>query len=814
MAINRQQVEELRSNISIQPTADPVDRTIISKAPNITPDPTMNAWAEMARDFAAGFTALKKAQVEADIPMGEQFYLESGVDGLFEAGKPELGAMSAMVEQYKLAEEHSVGTRIGFERAAGRSAAYRERSKITDALDKFIVESGGLDANGLPKLPTATDVDRIVGEIRAKSYGEFNSRPEYSWFTNSPYAAEEYNKLTRDFVPQITENYKQKARERITEQKRAMVAEQAVDQLVEIFETRGQDPAEAAVALQAFGQWVDENVRLGSIPDPKKFLAETMKSAGLTWMNKNPGANMPAAMNDFNRVIVDGYNYNGANLGGLYGSKAKDDLTDEARRRTGEALAERDLRIRKAIDEDQVNGDKEGSLTFLINTNLQNNQKNGKTDEADRLKAIQDAVKTWRERRANDKEGNPKYSEEVIKGIAAPYLSAIAFDIQVKNSNDDAVQEQVAAILMDPNNDNAAEDARKLVAERVIHPTNRAKLYGVIQKAQDAKLTDNLLKDPVFKVQLGEFKDLQKPIRLFSEKDVEERQTSMGIRLIREKGPITVRGNIKNKAVDEELKSSYNEANFGLMTQIAAVQQDPTKSVSEKRTLTADLIDEATKRQRSLNKGRVDRQAELELRLQEAEENVLDAAGTIIQAFRDGVIDADSRDALLNANRRRFADLGITENNLKLTATELVKNKARDFTQAGGTLAENPFLSRRVERVEMGFTTAEGATATSGSQPATKIVFKPTEAFEAEVATIARELAADLPKFYMNASTRAEMVAKYKIQTPPVREAASALAKQIMERRINELLEARFSKEAGFDDVLKRITTATESRPK
>lgn len=631
----RTQVEEPRFGVSIQPAADPVDRTIIARAPSITPDPYMNAWAEIARDFASAYGGIKKAQVEADIPMGEQYYLEAGVDGLFDAAKPDLAAIQ---KAYKTAEENSVGTRIGFERAAGRSAANREKSKITSALDALISGSRGLDANGMPILVTTKEIEETVAKIRGESYGQFRNNPEYAWFYNSPYAAEEYNKATRNFVPEITEGYKQKARELIAENNRGMAAEQAaelvVSQINSINADRSAGVPEADIdkkidALNVqLGEFINDNVILGNIREPKKFMAETFKSAGLALMNNNPSADSVALMDRFIER-VNKYNFNGANMQSLYWSKASQDLRDEASSRDKQRLNDRVLQVRKAAEADRANFKNPESLSAQLITISKEN-----TDPVARITEFLRARDAWVETAIRS--GDPTkvaFAVDVAKEITEPFLSAAQFGVQGSDVEDKRNTDIAMNALMRSDYETAT-----LFSSRVTDPEKRLTLSERINRYQSSKAPEMLKSAPVLPA-MTEFgaRKTFKP-------------TGPGTPQMPGTAAISIRPSIMNKDFSFSVSVLHDEMKADIMEQAAELQMTPNLTQIERQNKLRDYIKSRTEDLDKVTRERSGQMAALESSIRENEKTFRSSVPVINKAFEDGIIDAASRDRLISSD--------------------------------------------------------------------------------------------------------------------------------------------------------------------
>lgn len=669
----RTQVEEPRFGVSIQPAADPVDRTIIARAPSITPDPYMNAWSEIARDFASAYGGIKKAQVEADIPMGEQYYLESGIDGLFEDGKDQLVAMAKLTQNQQVAEEHSVGTRIGFERAAGRSAANRERSKITAVLTDMLAGSGGLDEYGLPKMPTAQDIEQAVAKVRAENYSVFKNKPEYAWFYNSPYATEEYNKVIRSVVPEITESFKQKAREQMTENKRAMVAEDLTNKIVSGFEAlenmraAGAGPEEIAEATSKlydlWGGEISNNVVAAAIPDPRKFVAETFKAAGLVILQKNPSANATKLMESFNSV-VDNYSYKGSKLTGLYSLKVKDDLSTQARQQDSQRINDRQRQIKSRAAKDQSEYTKDTSLSYLINESLKN-----LTPDKNEVEEIFKARDAWIQRimadPTSEANGDRAFAIEVANEIVAPYIETAQLGIKRDNSADKAATEYALRILMNPKDPTLNPDpnidpysrAVKHIQDSVRVPSNKLEALGLLRRFQDAQVPNLVRTDPSIKAEYSRFEKTKKPPTV-SFADLEranEGPASRGADFrgnVAADGRVAIRSSISNQKRIKEYGEEFDADNQRLLDKIAGIQSDTTKTPAQKSAEVKTVIADAYNDRERDGAFIARTQAQLELTLRGNETVFIDSGAAIESAFQLGTIDAPSRNKLIAENKK------------------------------------------------------------------------------------------------------------------------------------------------------------------
>jgi hypothetical protein len=533
MPIQRTQVNEPGSNISVNPVADVSDRTIISKAPNITSNGAAQAFGEFADNFIRGFTAIKKAEVEADIPMGEKYYLESGIDGLYAAGASDLEVMAKMVQEHKLTEEHSVGTRIGFERAAGRSVAYREQSRITEELDKLINSAQGVDDNGVPVLPTGQSIEQAIANIRAKNYGLLNTDPNAKWFVESPYAAEEYNRLMRTFVPNTDQAYKQKARERITEQKRVLLTEDLVNMIA-----NGQ-------SSDQIGEFVNNEVRLGSIQDPKKFLIEAYKIAGLKMMNDNPQMDAQELMSNLNNRMKS-YNYKGARLDGIYLMQAQEALSNEARQRDTQRINDKNLAIRKGVDQDISRsglGPEEEGATTSLSSSLTSLVSNATQED------IITTTNKWVEEQSKlSKDKGLPYYFDVAEHVKEPFLKRSLYGIQANNLHDNSIKDQVYSLIL---NDRPDFERARSLADNVLDPSNKYTIIETISNAKKADIPNLLKRDLTVKSEYDLFKNTSR------------------IAIGDFKLSTSIRSDINNRTNDSVFNRSWNQDNYDLINGIA-----------------------------------------------------------------------------------------------------------------------------------------------------------------------------------------------------------------------------------------------------
>lgn len=643
--VPRAQVEEPRFGVSIQPAADPVDRTIIARAPQITADPYMNAWSEIARDFAAGYGALKKAQVEADIPVGEQYYLDSGVDGLFEAGKDDQAAMANLVRNGELAEEHSIGTRIGFERASGRSAAYRERDKIQSTLTEMISGARELDPQtGLPKLATAQDIDAAIAKIRAESYTKYNQDPNFAWFKNSPYAAEEYNKLMRTYVPDMASAFKEKARENLTEHRRVLI----MDELVNKAATLG---TKAEITMDEFNNlndFVFNNVIIGGIPNPQQFMAQAFQVAGLKMLNDNPRANQVGLMEQFiDRVHAYKDPKTGTKIQGLFWEKTKDALRTEARQRESQMGVDRRKMIDAGYNDQFAKGSDPNSFVAQASKILVESQVPGASKEMAlaNLGRLRDAMIDAALKSADPAAG--AYVPDIFSKVYTDFAERISGSIQTDRYMDMAYKDQALTFAVAGRYDKAQEVLGQIgdIDTRI---TTASKIRGM----QDNKI-DEYYKDPIFRSAEAAFKKTKE----FSMVGLEIKDTT---RL-----PRSSIFNKTSKAIEEQ---TFFDDQTRLREAIESIVIQKDLSESEKR----DKIRELPK---TFTEPRLQRQREVankfvsfEKNLAERESKFVSATDLIQDAYDRNLIDVDSYNQLLKAEETLMQRVFKTEDTIKAAA--------------------------------------------------------------------------------------------------------------------------------------------------
>jgi len=646
----RTQVEEPRFGVSIQPAADPVDRTIIARAPQITADPYMNAWSEIARDFAAGYGALKKAQVEADIPMGEQYYLESGVDGLFADGKDEQAAMAALVRNGELAEEHSIGTRIGFERASGRSAAYREREKLSATLTEMISGARELDPQtGLPKLATAQDIDDAIARIRGESYAKYTQDPNFAWFKNSPYAAEEYNKLMRTYTPELAAQFKEKARENLTEHRRAMLMDELVNQAANL----GTKQTITMDEFNNLNDFVFNNVIIGGIPNPQQFMAQAFQVAGLKMMNENPQADHVGLMEQFiDRVNAYRDPKTGTKIQGLFWEKTKDSLRTEARQREAQAGVDRRKSIDSSVKAEYAKGEDPNSFVAKALTIVKSSREPGANRDLalSQLQRLQSEAVTQALQSPDKSAG--AFATDVFERLGTDFANIINGDIKADKNQDDAAKSIALAVGL-----NGDYEKAQNVAERILDPSVKIATMKSIVEMQDAKI-NIFMKDPVVASKMQTFRSTKKIV-------------AQGVASAAESRPARApRSAIGNQTLDAEMERNWLEDNTTLMENISAIVSDKGITVAEKKSRISSAIEEVTARRREILSAINKRFFELEQQIASNESKYQPSVPAIEDAYDSGIIDADSRDKLIKGEttlqQRVTPDLKIFEEQVRL----------------------------------------------------------------------------------------------------------------------------------------------------
>jgi len=684
----RTQVEEPRFGVSIQPAADPVDRTIIARAPTITPDPYMNAWSEIARDFAAGYGTLKKAQVEADIPFGEQYYMESGIDGLFENGKDEQAALAELVRRGEIAEEHSIGTRIGFERASGRSAAYRERDKIEAALTDLITGSRELDPNtGLPRIATAQDIDAAITKIRAESYERYSKDPNFAWFKNSPYATEEYNKLIRSYVPDMAANFKQKARENVTEARRVLVTDELVGQAVSL----GSQTDIASDDYDRLNKYIFDNVLIGGIPDPQRFLAQTFEVAGTKLLNDNPGANQTELIERYiDRIEAYRDPKTNTQIKGLYWEKAKDKLRTEAGQRSQELGDSRTKQINAGISAEFAKGDDKDSYVGRLQKLAQDLSKPGADPQLIRSQMNQVKLE-FVAAAMNDPDLNKRAFIPVIADrIFNQFADLATSGIDVNNAADKSIQQLALSQAF-----NGQYEEAKRTAATMFNFKNRIDLEKDILNMEASKLNEYLTKVPQIKNSYKDFKETAtfKPAK------------NSGVASISDSRPFGFtppRETIKNAGINAELASTWSDDNEALNRRLSAIALEKIPEAEKHARMTKAIEDTAARRTAIQNKYR-DAFNTLEQQLRANEKAFKPSTDALAAAYDNGIIDFDSYDRLTRADGRLMAAVKPDEKKVKSILAEAL-------VEALNASPKDPYLVKFGDRVTA--TTIEGKVLT------------------------------------------------------------------------------------------------------
>jgi hypothetical protein len=648
----RTQVEEPRFGVSIQPTADPVDRTIIARAPQITADPYMNAWSEIARDFAAGYGALKKAQVEADIPMGEQYYLESGVDGLFADGKDEQAAMAALVRNGELAEEHSIGTRIGFERASGRSAAYREREKLSAALTEMISGARELDPQtGLPKLATAQDIDDAITRIRGESYAKYTQDPNFAWFKNSPYAAEEYNKLMRTYTPELAAQFKEKARENLTEHRRVLL----MDELVNKAASLGSKPMISMDEFDSFNDFVFNNVVIGGIPNPQQFMAQAFQVAGIKILNDNPQGNQVGLMNQFiDRVNAYRDPKTGTKIQGLFWEKTKDVLRTEANQRAAQNTLDKRKILEARYTEEFAKGTDPKSYVAQARAIIKESKQPGANPDY----LLSKLRRLTSERIAADlasPDSSGAYSTELFTSLYNTFAPILDGEIKADKDEDDAYNDLALRLALSGRFDDAVKKAAS-----ILDPDAQIATQDKIAKIRDSKANE-YLKDPTVIARMRVFK---KTASILPLGELDEAPST-----------IVPRSAIGNKNLEARTKLSFDDDNTQFMESVANIASNRNlteqQKIGEIRRVLDDLIANRSKVVQAAN----DKFVELEKKISENESKFQSSAALIAEAYDRKIIDNDSFNLLMKSEedlqKRVTPPIGIFE---KLITQQLEAN--------------------------------------------------------------------------------------------------------------------------------------------
>lgn len=329
MATPRTQVPELQFGVGYQPVASPALQAPVLRAPQVYQDDTVQALTEFANNFTQGFAKLKQVETQQDIILGEQMFLEQQPDfeGLFDSASPSLDSEAKFVRAKEIAEETSLGARIGFDRAAGRMLAAREQEVIEQAIQKAIVDGSAPDpTTGIPGNPSLFNADGAIARARA----EFRSSVEKSssnWVLTSPYAQEEYTSNMARLLPsainkgrsELLRVKQEKFREQLMEETSNLIAKEMA-KIGTVVEGKQFTVADAHAAI---GTHVRNNAVRGGIANPREFLLDaSYNAARMALTPKADGTvDTAAAERIFDNMAsyrVDGASLTGGELGKKY----------------------------------------------------------------------------------------------------------------------------------------------------------------------------------------------------------------------------------------------------------------------------------------------------------------------------------------------------------------------------------------------------------------------------------------------------------------------------------------------------------------
>jgi len=354
--------------------ASPALQAPVLRAPQVYQDDTVQALTEFANNFAQGFAKLKQVETQQDIILGEQMFLEQQpeFEGLFDSASPSLDSEGKFVRAKEIAEETSLGARIGFDRAAGRMLAAREREVIDQAIQKAIVEGSAPDpTTGIPGNPSLFSADGAIAQAR-KEFRDSVSKSSSNWVLSSPYAQEEYTSNMARLLPEAIN----KGRSELLKVKQDKFREQLMEQTsAKINEEMGKYFANTQTLEQTYaniGGFVKNNAVRGGIANPREFLVQASFNAARSAISSQ---NMP----------------NGT-----------------AQIDTSRALRTYELMGRYTTDGASLTGGEVGTLYYRLGNNLQTELASiaKQQDPNDRLKLSIDAFRTGKLAVAVDKDNN------------------------------------------------------------------------------------------------------------------------------------------------------------------------------------------------------------------------------------------------------------------------------------------------------------------------------------------------------------------------------------------------------------------------
>jgi hypothetical protein len=518
MATPRTQIPELQFGVGYQPVASPALQAPVLRAPQVYQDDTVQALTEFANNFAQGFGRLKQVQTQQDIILGEQMFLDQQAEfkGLFDSASPSLDSEGKFVRAKQIAEETSLGARIGFDRAAGRMLAVREREAIEQAIQKAIVDGSAPDpVTGIPGNPSLFNADGAIAQAR-KEFRDSVGKSSSNWVLASPYAQEEYTNNMARLLPEAVS----KGRSELLKVKQEKYREQLMEQTSGLISTElsavyeGRQTVEQAYAK--IGAFVRNNAVRGGISNPRLFLVDASLNAARSSIGEKYDSMTGVKMIDTQKAqfiyrAMGGYAMDGATLtGGEVGqkyyangnslntelsslNKAQDPSTREKLAidsyRTGQLMVVVD-KDNNLIGRDINGKPPEGGREVSLRLFLTEKQRTGGMD------AVNTALSEWQGRL------NPKTDGAVFADSSA-VVKAIQSDFSVMPDSpaDMANMNQMKQALIAGRFDEARESLGKIRGMSARNDANS--LYDTYI----SKDTQRVLNDPVYKASSRHFEN-------------------------------------------------------------------------------------------------------------------------------------------------------------------------------------------------------------------------------------------------------------------------------------------------------------------
>jgi len=359
--------------------------------------------------------------------------------------------------------------------------------------------------------------------------------------------------------------------------------------------------------------------------------------------------------------------------------------------------------------------------------------------------------------------GLSAYVTEVYKTIINDFVDIVDGSVRADKFRDGAAADAALTFALTGDIDQAEK-----FSANILDPKVRIDVSEKILKVSQSKVP-LIFKDPLVAAQIQEFNSTKRI------------GVVPGVRPLNQPIP---RRTIANNAVNAETEYSWNEDKQALMATAIEIASNPDIPASERKSQISKAITEMTAARRARQEIFNVEFGKLENIIAENEKTFQDSTGVILNAFGAGIIDANSRDALLAAEKVFKSNVQPDEQTVEKNVRFVFSETAKPFFKE--EQVNDPYFNKKFVRSVKPVIGPPSATFEISSEGQNEVI---------AISNLVRE---ELIKAYAENKT-AEFSQKYGFNLPTdptvlrsstadlaIRAAISAATKKLIEKRRTE----------------------------